>query len=203
MAAPNFPDGPDQLPQGGPPKVAQAGGQQADPLRNQVEEFLRRASQQPERNQDQPLKPQLRPATEIELLLEESRQAAERRNPTPPPKPTETQPSQRIARRPKRRQSVAEHVAEQVASRSKSLEKMTSKLGQRIVADDQQFDIQLKAKFDHAVGTLAGTVNPVAEELVVHVDSPAQQIAAMLANPAGVRQAVILNEILRRPSDRW
>ena len=34
-------------------------------------------------------------------------------------------------------------------------------------------------------------------------DTPAAQIAAMLANPDGVRQAVIINEILRRPSDRW
>ena len=36
-----------------------------------------------------------------------------------------------------------------------------------------------------------------------HESRAAAQIAAMLANPDGVRQAIVLNEILRRPSDRW
>jgi hypothetical protein len=80
---------------------------------------------------------------------------------------------------------------------------MSSQLGKRIIDEDQQFDVELKARFDHALGSLAGSVNPVAEEQVAHVDSPAQQIAAMLANPVGVRQAMIVNEILSRPSDRW
>jgi hypothetical protein len=34
-------------------------------------------------------------------------------------------------------------------------------------------------------------------------NSPVGQIAAMLASPGGVRQAMVINEILRRPSDRW
>jgi hypothetical protein len=94
-------------------------------------------------------------------------------------------------------------VAEQVASRSESLARNASKLGQRIVAEDEQFDVQLKAKFDHSLGRLsesAATSEPVLQPVN---DTPAGQIAAMLANPEGVRQAVILNEILRRPSDRW
>jgi hypothetical protein len=99
---------------------------------------------------------------------------------------------------------VAEHVAEQVASRSQSLAEKTAQLGQRIVTEDQQFDTQLKAKFDHAVGTLTGIPLAPAEQPAPRpVDTPARQIATMLANPDGVRQAVLLNEILRRPSDRW
>lgn len=190
------------------PIPVQPAGQQADPLRNQVEEFLRRAGERPQAEAGSPPKPQPRPASEIELLLQESRQRLERREPrptaaAPPSAPPVAQPPQRSQRRVKKRQSVAEHVAEQVASRSKSISKMTSQLGQRIVAEDQEFDIKLKAKFDHALGSLAGSVNPVAEEKVARIETPAEQIAAMLANPTGVRQAMILNEILNRPSDRW
>jgi hypothetical protein len=99
---------------------------------------------------------------------------------------------------------VAEHVAEQVTSRAESLANQASRLGQRIVADDQQFDVQLKAKFDHKVGTLAESESSTAaESSQPATDSPAAQLAAMLANPSGIRQAVLVNEILRRPSDRW
>jgi hypothetical protein len=29
------------------------------------------------------------------------------------------------------------------------------------------------------------------------------QLAAMLSSPSGMRQAIVLNEILQRPIDRW
>jgi hypothetical protein len=197
-------------PLGGPPqpqpKPIQAGGQQADPLRNQVEEFLKRASQRPQGPQEPIAKSQTRPASEIEILLQESRQALEQRDASGQraAESRPAQPPQRPQRRVKRRQSVAEHVAEQVASRSKSLAEKASQLGRRIVAEDEQFDVQLKAKFDHSVGTLAGSVNPVATPPAPPpADTPALQIATLLANPEGVRQAVIVNEILRRPSERW
>jgi hypothetical protein len=99
---------------------------------------------------------------------------------------------------------VAEHVAEQVVARAENLATHASKLGQRIVAEDQQFDTQIKSKFDHKVGTLAGSeLSEPAQPTPPSTDTPAAQIAAMLANPGGIRQAVLLNEILRRPSDRW
>jgi hypothetical protein len=99
---------------------------------------------------------------------------------------------------------VAEHVAEQVTAHTQNLAEQASRLGQRIAAEDQQFDVQLKAKFDHTVGTLAGTAVPSsAGQAPPPVDSPAAQLASMLANPGTLQQAVLLNEILRRPSDRW
>jgi hypothetical protein len=99
---------------------------------------------------------------------------------------------------------VAEHVAEQVSARAESLAAQASQLGQRIVAEDQQFDTQIKAKFDHAVGTLGGSdIAAAGAPDPPLVDTPAAQLAAMLASPGGVRQAVLVNEILRRPSERW
>jgi hypothetical protein len=194
--------------------------QQADPLRHQVEEFLRRSGRGPQENQPAAPQRRVRPATasEVELLVDEEAIAAERRPLAQPLRPVErdrpaapsTQPAaaQRVARKaaPKRRQSVAEHVAENIAAHSREVAEQASRLGQRIIEEDQQFDVQLKAKFDHQVGTLTGSAVAAAEQaeaLATHAARPAAQIAALLANPEGVRQAIVINEILRPPSERW
>jgi hypothetical protein len=196
---------------------APAAGQQADPLRAQVEEFLRRAARPGQQNQPGQ---QVGPASQIEVLVKPQqppeqrtigqplRQAEWRQTPsssTSPQSAVGTEKARNAARvaKPRRRKSVAEHVAEQVTSRAESLANQASKLGQRIVAEDQQFDTQIKAKFDHAVGTLGSESSATAEPTQPSNDTPAAQLAAMLANPGGIRQAVLVNEILRRPSDRW
>jgi hypothetical protein len=207
------------------PGPAPAAGQQADPLRTQVEEFLRRAGRPAQPNQP-------RPASQIEMLVNPSqpteertigqplRQAEWRQTPSSSASPQSAAGTEkarsaqsaagtekaRSARggKSRKRKSVAEHVAEQVVARAESLATHASKLGQRIAAEDQQFDVQIKSKFDHKVGTLGESESSAAAAPAQPLsDTPASQIAAMLANPGGVRQAVILNEILRRPSDRW
>jgi hypothetical protein len=190
--------------QPGPPRPVQ-GGDQADPLRSQVEEFLRRASKPPEKesSRQQP-QPQRRPPSEIELLVE-----GENRLRTSPAaaaaKAAVAADKKRATRRPSKRQTVAEHVEEQVAARSQSIAQKASNLGQRIVTEDQQFDNQLKAKFEHKLGALSVTAAPLtsAEQQAAAPATPAARVAAMLANPDGVWQAVVINEILSRPSDRW
>ena len=198
------------------PGPAAGAGQQADPLRAQVEEFLRRAGRPPQQNQP---RPKSGPASQIEVLLTPAqpeqrtigqplRQADWRQTPSSSASPQSaagTERARNAARsKPRKRKSVAEHVAEQVTSRADSLGVQASKLGQRIAAEDQQFDTQIKAKFDHAVGTLGGSESSASgEQSPLSTDSPAAQLAAMLANPSGIRQAVLVNEILRRPSDRW
>jgi hypothetical protein len=94
-------------------------------------------------------------------------------------------------------------VAEHADARAESFANQASKLGQRIIADDALFDVQLNAKFDHTVGSLAARDTSAPADQAPPIDSPAAQLAAMLANPSGIRQAVLVNEILRRPSDRW
>jgi hypothetical protein len=114
-------------------------------------------------------------------------------------------PDARPARRPvtpRKRKSLAEKADERAAARANTMTQQASSLGRRIIAEDQQFDQQLKAKFDHTVGTLASEAADVALVPVTQ-DTPAAQIAAMLANPEGVRQAIVLNEIMQRPTDRW
>ncbi|HEX3602240.1 MAG TPA: hypothetical protein VHU84_18955 [Lacipirellulaceae bacterium] len=194
-------------------KATPATGQQADQLRNQVEEFLRRSGR-PQAVGQPTQPPQQRPKSEIEVLVTPPSRSTERKPLPAAMRPGEIRPApaalpissaeKRGPRRTKKRQSVAEHVAEQVTSRTKSLAENASQLGRRIANEDRQFDSQMKAKFDHSIGTLSESEKsgqPPAES--PPRDTPAAQIAAMLANPDGVRQAVLVNEILRRPSDRW
>jgi hypothetical protein len=128
----------------------------------------------------------------------ESRPAEKR----PAPAPVDKRPVRRSVI-PRKRVTLAERADERAAARTKSIDQHVSSLGQRIIAEDQQFDVQLKAKFDHTVGTLAGSTVSETELVPVPRETPASQIAAMLAKPDGVRQAIILNEILNRPTDRW
>lgn len=200
------------------PQAVAPGGGQADPLRAQVEEFLRRAGQQPK--PPAPPRP-ARPTAqdEIVVLLDESQAAPPRKTlsekireakranvgphvPSAPPKETRPQQTRRGG---KQRKSVADHVAESSGAATQAFQKEVADLGSRVKQADEQFDVQLHQKFDHDLGRLgdksaAATSQPTAP---VETKSPAAQIAAMLASPDGVRQAVVLNEILNRPTDRW
>jgi hypothetical protein len=197
-------------------------GQQADPLRNQVEEFLRRAGRVPVGEQQAPGQRRVRAAAgnEVEVLIDEPAAPPERRPLSEPFRPME-QPATTAPRQPAaalrkvpaprqpvapRRETVAEHVAESVTAHSRALGEQTSRLGQRIIDEDRQFDVQIKAKFDHSVGTLTGSGVAAAEHaaaVAAHESRAAAQLAGMLASPDGMRQAIVLNEILRRPSERW
>src|SRR5882757_1374405 len=89
-----------------PAKPVPAGGQQADQLRSQVEEFLRRSGRPPQAD-DQPTgRPQQRPASEIEVLVSDAARQQERRLATNSPRPVEARKSPPIVnpdKRPARR----------------------------------------------------------------------------------------------------
>jgi hypothetical protein len=131
------------------------------------------------------------------------RPAAAKPAPAAPPRRPVAPPREPVTKR----ESVAEHVRQHIDSGTRALAQQSSQLGQRIVQEDAAFDVKLKAKFDHEVGTLASkervTDTPSQSPVNTDTTSPAALLAAMLTNPEGVRQAVILNEVLRRPSDRW
>jgi hypothetical protein len=209
------------------PAVANQPAAQVDPLRQQVDEFLRRAGRQPAAPPADAAagaatpKPMARPAAadrdRIEILIgdeptstnrppQSQRQpivAATRPAPAPPRPQKSPRPARVTAPRPK---SVAEHVAEHVTSAVRQISDEASRLGERVAAVDKQFDAQLQQKFDHEIGTLgdrraAGEPDqpPPAEA----ASDPLGQIATLLASADGMRQAVLLNEILRRPEERW
>jgi hypothetical protein len=215
-----------------PPQGAEqaaAGAPPPDPLRAQVDEFLRRAGKQPaaapapsQPGATRPRQPAGR--DEVVVLLDESvatpprKTLAEkmraqidaanvrRAKPTASQQPRDSKPRppQRVAPQP-RAKSVGEHVAERIGASAHEFNKEVADLGARVKQADEQFDRQLQQKFDHELGSLASRPATSNSETppTTQRPSPAAQIAAMLANPDGVRQAMILNEILHRPSDRW
>lgn len=199
-----------------PPAGQQAAG--VDQVRDQVEDFLRRAGRQQQKAGAGKPAPAARrlPAArdEIEILLEEvplERQRQPMRAvdkpilqaPRSAPAAAQRRPSAPRGAKP-RRETLAEH-AEQVDASTRALAKRSPKLGQGLVEADHQFDERLAARLDHRVGSLEGRhAERMQQELPVEAaPTPAAQIAAMLTNPEGIRQAILLNEILRRPTDRW
>ena len=202
-------------------RAAAAKPPQPDPLRDQVDEFLRRAGKQPAQAPPPRKAPQ---RDEVVVLLDEAavapprkslaeqvraqaeaalRRANQSASPAPPTAPAQKQrPAQRPTQsQPQRRKS---SIAERTSPVKHDFNKEVADLGARVKQADEQFDRQLQKKFDHELGTLGSrpSATPPAEP-ATQTPSPAAQIAAMLSNPDGVRQAVILNEILHRPSDRW
>ncbi|HUY92200.1 MAG TPA: hypothetical protein VMV10_25900 [Pirellulales bacterium] len=71
--------------------------------------------------------------------------------------------------------------------------------------EERAFEAQVHQAFDHQVGHLAMR----AEEPAPGAAPPAapaissQTLAALLADPQNLRGAIVLNEILQRPTDRW
>jgi hypothetical protein len=84
-------------------------------------------------------------------------------------------------------------------------------LADDIVRADQQMEEHLQKSFNRKVGTLDSTTQGRSTEPVTDTaakadagpQSQAAVLAELLASAQGVRQAVILSEILERPEHRW
>jgi hypothetical protein len=94
--------------------------------------------------------------------------------------------------------------------------KRTTQLGNEVAQADREIDQHLHQVFDHHVSNLelmpgeAATppvaVGPVELSEQSLLDIPATfatGLTDLLANPDSVRQAIVLNEILHRPEERW
>jgi hypothetical protein len=207
-------------PRPAPPIAAAGAPPPADPLRGQIDEFLRRAAQQKMPQQKLPQQAAPRPPgrDEVVVLIDEQRIAAPPRKTLAdamrskddataarrdkPARERKAASPQRVARQ--QSPSVADHVAKRIGAATQEFREEVADLGQRVKQADEQFDVQLHQKFDHTVGRLGdrATAGP-GDQQQSRQTTPAAQIAALLASPEGVRQAVLLNEILRRPTDRW
>ena len=90
-------------------------------------------------------------------------------------------------------------------------------MGKEVVDDvTRDIDQHLQQVFDHQVGQLgaastagapltptAGGLMPESSEATSTATAEATDWAALLANPGSVRQAIVFNEILSRPEQRW
>ncbi|QDT67398.1 hypothetical protein MalM25_02950 [Planctomycetes bacterium MalM25] len=82
------------------------------------------------------------------------------------------------------------------------LAEQAAHLGERIAGADDRVESRLQGKFDHRLGKLGASELAPEPATSDKSETGAQRIKALLARPGGVREAVVLSEILRRPGDQ-
>ncbi|MEQ8848637.1 hypothetical protein [Botrimarina sp.] len=187
-------------------------------LRSEVEEFLRRVGQMQEEQAVGPARPE----------PDEPPQRPRRRGPLDP---FEEPPRRKPTARPKRPapESQIELLVDpdEAASRAdeaiqqrrlqeqrdrqrqlrhlpeSQLAEQAAHLGESIALADDRLEERLQQTFEHRLGRLGSRPAAAAAEFEApRPASTAARIRALLKTPAGVRDAVILSEILRRPGER-
>jgi hypothetical protein len=172
---------------GANPAAPQATGQ--GKLNAEIEQFLKRAN---ERRGEKP-----------------GRQKQARQQ-SPPKAPL---PSEKKARAPEpvaaqRRgfDSIAESVQQHLGSRT--FDQREQRLADDVVRAEQELSQHVEQAFTHRLGTLGSgetAVTPIDAAVAPTSDSTsmARAVAGLLVNQQSLRQAVLLKEILERPTDRW
>ena len=182
-------------------EVAEAPPQ--DDLRSEVEEFLRRLGEDPQAV-DEP---------EVDEFDDEEPEPPVRRSidpfEEPPPRQTVKPmagPTIVIPAPSAPALAAEEPVAEAASSsrlgtlRDRHVVGESSRLGQGVASSDERLEERLHQKFDHRLGKLSSDVAGPSDDAEAEAEpSSASRIKAMLSGPNGVRDAVILSEILRRP----
>ncbi len=163
-------------------------------LRDQVEEFRRRSAEQRTGQKVAPPATLARPAEESQPR-KRRRPLAER----PAVAAAATPPSAEPRKLGQLAETLAQRAEEQAATADVRL---TS-----IERGDAERERHRHQTFDHQLGRLKdGAIPAETEEADAPAVKPATAAAAlvqMLRDPAGVRQAVLLGEILNRPESRW
>ena len=180
-----------------PKRVApqgQTGGEQKK-LTDEVEEFLRRAADRRRGGQSR----------DVEIVRVEttspSRPASRQAEGVRPATLLDETDEERIGR-----ESVSRHVDQHLNTAS-----YAERAAQLVKVDDadEQMEAHLSAVFDHQVGhlgqptALPSTSDPSGQPNVAATATPAAGIAELLASPANIRNAFVLQEILRRPEEQW
>ena len=162
-----------------------------------IEEFLRRAAQRREGKAPAPAPPQQQPPP---------RQQPPRQQP-PVLEAELIEAIEIVEPSILRGDSVTEHVAEHIGSSGFS--ERLSHLGEHVDAADDRMEEHLHGYFEHDLGQL-GVRTSAAQDSTLDDDSPvleevvpATGFLQMLSDPDTISNAIILNEILSRPEDRW
>jgi len=152
-------------------------------VEDEISEFLRRAAQRRSRKQPQAPPPALAPVEEP-VLAEE----------VPPP--------------------VGGQIARRRLESDREFQERQRRLGAEVAQADEKVEARLNQVFDHQVGQLSGRLAQGREMSDVSdafaeaepdrlPEAAAAGFAAMLTDAESIQQAIIINEILRRPDERW
>lgn len=180
-------------------------------IRSEVEEFLSRVGGDAEADQPQR---QRQPRIEV---LDDAQDSGFDVDERPRQSRSRSLPSQRKPARPplaeaasttgiERGETVAEHV-DQHLKRNEFAER-ASHLGEQLSQTDERLEARLHKKFDHGLGSLAARreareADDLAKQGASTDTSMADSVIQALSTPLGVQQAVIMSEVLTRPTDRW
>jgi hypothetical protein len=174
------------------------GGRRPPPkgVAQEIEEFLKRAAQQ--RGGGKP--------AEIEVMRPE--RAAARQGRRAAEKPAWQQPLgpaavDRAVEVLPTRDDIAKSVESHLGS--DRLAERARHLGDEIREVDEEGEQRLHHKFDHQVGHLATQSREIHAAQVIHAAGAAAtaEVIALLRDPRGIRNAIIVSEILNRPEHRW
>ncbi|HZZ81423.1 MAG TPA: hypothetical protein VFE62_23175 [Gemmataceae bacterium] len=151
---------------------------------DEVSEFLRRAAQQ--------------------------RGTAGHTRTPPPPQPPPVQrrpavaPPQEAAAaeaaRPARPRTLSPTFSDPLGQRALAERKVEAK---EVVQAEAAMQSHLSQVFSHQVGTLAADKQATASAASEPPPAPTDEVVEMLRDPHSIRDAIIVSEILRRPTERW
>ena len=180
---------------GGRPQPVRPAPPKKRPLEEEIEAFLRGVTSEkaPSKPPTQVAKSN-RPPVRAEV---KPRPPAPRRRPSPATSDSDFPSGENVE------QHVRKHLIQG------GLQQRDSHLGELIGQSDERIESHLKDVFDHGVGQLdrqptggriaEGTDAAAWDERTGAVSPLATQLHQMLANPEGLRSAIVLAEILRRP----
>ncbi len=184
-------------PQPPKPKV----GQPDNPVAKEIDEFLRRVA---ERSQRKGVEPVAKPR--LPELPAKPKVSALPKTSTEKPVVAEAAAEVPIGRQ------VTEHVTKYLDEQE--FARRSAQLGAEVAEIDREVDQHLRQTFDHSLSKLASVPGETAAPPSVESAEPVQVATAVavagpeslllaLAHPDSIRQAIVLNEILHRPEERW
>ncbi|MEM9351553.1 MAG: hypothetical protein AAGA92_00930 [Planctomycetota bacterium] len=190
-----------------PPAAAgkPAGGPN-DPLRDEIEDFLRRAQGRPPAQEAKAAPPRSqRPVAERPPARTKpaarTEPAAPQQAPDRPRRPLVQKPpaEPRPAKKPDR--PAADSRKKQTEPPVSTLAATPNHLGEEVALADDKFESHLQETFEHNVGSLTHAEATAKSQTT---PSPmATELLDLLSKPGGMAQLVIANEILNRPTDRF
>jgi hypothetical protein len=104
---------------------------------------------------------------------------------------------------------VATHVSQHITTAE--IAQHTAGLGTEVRQADSKIQAHLQSKFDHRVASIdarsgvaaRGGVSAQPSDKGARRPPVTNELVQMLRNPKTIRQAILLNEIFRRPEERW
>jgi hypothetical protein len=175
-------------------------------VKEEIDEFLHRAAQKKQTSSRSPL-----PATVVQKL-EPDRPARRISQPSAPLAQHDAPIEAEVVRGRPVGGAVSAHVNKYLDE--KEFTQRANKMGGDVAAADSKIEQHLKEKFGHGISQLASKPGETAaapisastgffEDEVPVMAAAGTGLAVLLNNVDNLRQAIVLNEILQRPIDRW